>query len=78
MKTNWFFDDYENDPVFAKIMDDICLSCPVRKMCLQEGVENKEYGLWGGVFLNNGKPHDTYNGHKTEDIWEAIRAGINE
>lgn len=77
MKTNWFYDDYESDPLFAQVMDGICLSCPVRKQCLREGVENNEYGLWGGVFLNNGKVDENRNAHKTQDIWEEIRSGIS-
>lgn len=76
MQTNYFYDDYEADPLFAQVMDSICLACPVRAMCLREGVENQEYGLWGGVYLNNGKTDEARNAHKTEDIWEQIRGGI--
>lgn len=77
MRTNWFYDDYEADPVFAQVMDSICLACPVRALCLREGVKYKEYGLWGGVYLNGGKIDDARNEHKTEDIWEQIRGGIS-
>lgn len=76
MDTNYFYDDYESDPLFAKVMDSICLSCPVRTMCLREGVDNNEYGLWGGVFLNNGKTDKSRNAHKTDEVWEQIRGGI--
>ena len=76
MKTIWFYEAYENDPVFAGIMDSICLSCPVRALCLKEGIENKEYGLWGGVYLDNGKADPAKNAHKTDDVWEVIRNGI--
>lgn len=76
MKTNWFYDDYEADPMFAKLMDGICLSCPVRAMCLREGVENQEYGLWGAVFLNNGKTDTSRNAHKTDEVWEEIRRSV--
>lgn len=76
MDTNWFYDDYENDPVFAGIMDDICISCPVRSMCLREAVENNEYGLWGGVYLNNGKSDPARNAHKTDDVWAIIRGAM--
>lgn len=76
MQTNWFYDDYEADPVFAQTMDNNCLACPVRNMCLREGIENGEYGLWGGVFLNNGKMDKARNSHKTEGIWEQIRGGL--
>lgn len=73
---DYFYEEYESDPVVAKVMDDICLSCPVRAACLREGVENKEWGLWGGVFLNNGKMDPARNEHKTEEVWERIRGGI--
>lgn len=78
MKTNYFYEDYESDPLFASIMDGICLSCPVRALCLKEGIENNEWGLWGGVFLNNGKSDKTRNAHKTDDIWEQIRGTFDE
>lgn len=74
MKTNWFYDDYEADPLFAEVMDSICFSCPVRAMCLREGEDNQEYGLWGGVYLNNGKPDETRNSHKSDETWEKIDA----
>jgi hypothetical protein len=76
MQTNWFYDDYEADPLFAKVMDGICLSCPVRALCLQEGVENEEYGLWGAVFLNRGKKDPARNAHKSDEVWDKIEAGI--
>lgn len=72
-----FYEGYEDDPVFAANMDSICLSCPVRAMCLREGIENNEYGLWGGVYLTNGKMDPARNAHKTDDIWEQIRSGIS-
>lgn len=73
MRTNWFYDDYEADQELAKVMDNICLSCPARTSCLREGIENKEYGLWGGVFLSNGKIDIARNEHKTDEIWARIR-----
>jgi WhiB family redox-sensing transcriptional regulator len=27
---------------------EVCRSCPVRKACLEEGM-NEEYGIWGGT-----------------------------
>lgn len=76
MEVNWFYDDYEADPVFATTIDSICLSCPVRDMCLKEGIENKEYGVWGGVFLVNGKIDPQRNAHKTQDVWEGISKSV--
>jgi len=77
MDTILFYDAYEADPVFAQTMDEICLSCPVRSICLQEGVENNEYGLWGGVFLTNGKADKQKNAHKTDEVWQEIRGSIS-
>lgn len=71
--TDPFFEGYEDDSVMAGVMDGICSSCPVRRMCLKEGIENGETGLWGGVFLINGKMDETRNSHKTPDDWENIR-----
>lgn len=76
MDTNYFYDTYEADPVFATVMDSICMSCPVRAMCLREGIENQEYGLWGGVYLNNGKTDEPRNSHKTKEVWDKIRSDL--
>jgi len=71
-----FHEGYESSPRIAKTTDEMCLSCPVRKVCLQSGIENGEYGCWGGVYLSNGKVDKTKNAHKTPDVWEQIREGI--
>lgn len=71
-----FYEKYEASPRTAKITDQMCLSCPVRKECLQAGIENNEWGVWGGVYLENGKMSENKNAHKTQDIWESIREGI--
>lgn len=73
---DYFYEGYEDDPVFAATMDDICMSCPVRALCLRDGVENNEHGLWGGVYLTNGRMDPAKNAHKTEDTWAEIRAGM--
>lgn len=73
MDTNLFFDKYEIDVNMAKGIDQCCLSCPVIKMCYQSGVENTEYGVWGGVYLSSGSIDKMKNIHKTKDIWKQIR-----
>lgn len=73
MDTNLFYDDYEADENVARITDEICLSCPVRAQCLRRGVENKEWGVWGGVFLTNGTADTNKNSHKTPEVWNAIK-----
>jgi hypothetical protein len=34
----------------------ICARCPVRELCLSLGLQRDEYGVWGGVLLESGKP----------------------
>jgi len=34
-----------------KVIEAFCRQCPVQMECLKEGVEGKEYGVWGGVLL---------------------------
>ena len=71
-----FHEGYESNPRIAKQTDEMCLSCPVQKQCLQAGIENGEWGCWGGVYLTNGRMDDARNAHKTQDIWQEIREGI--
>ena len=71
-----FYEGYEQSVRTAKLTDQICLSCPVRRQCLSAGVENSEHGVWGGIYLTAGRVDDTKNQHKTSDIWEEIREGI--
>ena len=33
-----------------------CAGCPVRELCLDLGRRRDEYGVWGGVLLESGKP----------------------
>ena len=68
-----FFDAYESDPVVALQVDQICLNCPVIKQCYNFGVETKSMGVFGGVYLNLGKPDKKFNGHKTPDVWKAFK-----
>lgn len=73
MDTNLFFDKYETDISIAKNIDQACLSCPVRKICYEVGVDNNEYGVWGGVYLNSGQTDKVRNAHKTKDIWKKLK-----
>jgi len=74
MDTNLFYDKYEADINIAKNIDEACLSCPVIKMCYESGIQNNEYGVWGGVYLNAGALDKARNIHKTQDVWKRIRA----
>jgi hypothetical protein len=73
MDTNLFFDKYETDISIAKNIDEACLSCPVRKICYEVGVENNDYGVWGGIYLNSGQVDKVRNAHKTKDIWKKLK-----
>lgn len=68
-----FYEAYEEDEELAKAMDEVCLSCPVLKECLMEATDNKDFGLRGGIFLNNGKPDKMRNQHKTDEVWQRIQ-----
>lgn len=74
--TELFFDEYESNENVAKMVDEMCMACPVRKQCLKIGVENSEWGVWGGVFLVSGKADPNRNDHKTPEVWEDIRGAI--
>ena len=76
MVTNLFYDDYESDEQVAKVVDEACLSCPVMAQCLQRGVENSEWGVWGGIYLVSGKPDANKNSHKTPEVWQTIKEKI--
>jgi hypothetical protein len=73
MDTNLFFDKYETDINIAKNVDEACMSCPVAKICYETGLENDEYGVWGGVYLSSGSIDNSKNTHKTPEMWKKIK-----
>lgn len=73
MPINWFYDDYESDKELAKQVDQICLHCPVIKQCYAEGVANKEKGVWGGIYMDLGRPDKQHNEHKDQDIIKGLK-----
>jgi len=68
-EVNIFFDIYEANPHMRQTIDKICLGCPVLKDCFSEGVSNKEWGVWGGVYLEDGDVSKEFNDHKTRQEW---------
>lgn len=72
MHVNLFYDDYEVDEIVAANTDQTCLSCPVIRQCLNEGIANKERGVWGGVYLHLGRVDKVNNDHKTDEVWEQL------
>lgn len=74
-----FYEEYEDDPVSAAATDEMCLSCPVFKWCMETAQENGEWGCWAAIYWNgSGKPDPNRNLHKTPEVWEKIRDRVNE
>lgn len=71
---DYWFDQYEKSEEVAKNVDDMCLTCPVIKFCAEYGNEQKLDGVWGGVYLQNGKVAAPKNRHKTEKTWETLES----
>ncbi len=70
--TNLFFDKYEEDEPLRNAIDKLCSGCPVSKTCFAVGVSSKEYGVWGGIYLESGSISKEFNSHKTEESWAEI------
>lgn len=45
----------------------ICHTCPVRQECLDAGLRNAEYGIWGG--LDKSERHNAQKGSRS---WEIV------
>lgn len=70
--TNIFFDVYEDNEHVRSAIDTKCMSCPVNRRCFAEGVSGEEWGVWGGVYLEEGEISREYNSHKTPDDWQRV------
>ena len=64
-----FFERYEEELDVRPQIDEFCLECPLARTCFAVGVSQKAYGVWGGVYLENGKPSREFNKHKTKQDW---------
>lgn len=69
LENNLFFDKYEEDTNVRPIVDSICGSCPVRKTCFAVGVSSKEWGVWGGIYLEGGDISREFNNHRNKNGW---------
>ena len=72
MDVELFFDKYEEDSDMAKVVDNICLTCPAMVECFNHGTTNSEWGVWGGVYLVDGEISSARNAHKSPEIWQEI------
>lgn len=66
---NIFFDKYEENETLRPAVDKICAECPVAKICFAVGISQKEYGVWGGVYLEKGKISREFGRHKSKKDW---------
>jgi hypothetical protein len=67
--TNDFFDTYKEDVESRSLIDKICRECPVRKICFASGVSEKNTGVWGGIYLEQGDISREFNRHKAKQDW---------
>ncbi len=70
--TNLFFDKYEDEEINRQAVDSMCKICPVKKTCFANGISGKEWGVWGGVYLEAGEISKEFNKHKTKKDWSSI------
>lgn len=69
LETNLFFEKYEEDSNLRLAIDSMCSSCPVSRKCFSVGISGKEWGVWGGVYLESGEISREFNNHKTKTDW---------
>jgi hypothetical protein len=69
LDTNLFFEKYEDEPSLRHGVDNICKECPIRNKCFAVGITGKEWGVWGGIYLENGEVSREFNKHKTKQDW---------
>jgi hypothetical protein len=72
LDTQKYFDLYEEDQEVAKNTDRMCLACPVVKQCFDFGISTESWGVWGGIYLSDGKVDNIRNSHKTQETWNRV------
>ena len=69
LETNLYFEEYEDKLELRNEIDKICMQCPVKKICFANGISGKEWGVWGGVYLEGGEISREFNRHKSKQDW---------
>ncbi len=72
LDTNSFFDEYEENIESRSEIETMCSECPVRKTCFANGVSGKEWGVWGGIYLEYGEISKEFNKHRSKQDWAAV------
>jgi hypothetical protein len=65
--TESYFDGYESGD--RSQVDAKCMSCPIQRECLTLGVSRREWGVWGGIYLEDGQISEQFNDHRTSEDW---------
>ena len=73
---NLFFDKYEENEALRPAIEKMCSECPLLKTCFAVGISSKEYGVWGGVYLEKGKISREFGKHKTKEQWAETWATL--
>ena len=72
LNTENYFNNYEDNPELAVQIDLMCINCPVIRECFKYGVSTESWGVWGRVYLVDGKIDSMKNSHKTQEVWSRI------
>lgn len=68
-EVNLFFDKYEEDENLRPAIQELCARCPVARQCFAVGVSQKEWGVWGGIYLENGNVSREFGKHRSKTQW---------
>ena len=68
-EVNIFFDRYEEEEQSRRAVEELCGSCPVARQCFAVGISQKEWGIWGGIYLENGKISREFGKHRSKTQW---------
>jgi len=66
---NLFFDTYEENEKIRPAIEKLCSECPVARTCFAVGISQKEYGIWGGIYLEKGKISREFGKHRNKEDW---------
>ena len=66
---NLFFDKYEENEQLRPAIDKLCSECPIARTCFAVGISQKEYGVWGGIYLEKGKISREFGRHRSKEDW---------
>ena len=69
MMREYYERKYEETKELRPAIDKMCQECPMRRICFASGISDKNWGVWGGVYLENGEISKEFNRHKTKKDW---------